>query len=366
MNNELETLTILNHVERCEDTDDIRAILKEYDRNYLCWQRYISALLDESGLSYGKFAERCEISKNTLKKWCTTGGIPRCRNTYIKIGFGLAMSTNEVNTLLVRYGGYHGLNAKDLFDAVCIYLLEKQVTTYESYAYSDALELYNKCLGEKTSCEIESVETVALMNEIKSFITEDDFITFTKNYGAMFCKDRPKLVSYLQAYLSAKMLSMEITDDKKQSIHSYFLSCGIPLRYEKILSNIFAHGAVPRREQMISLGIYLEMMPDELNKLLSLSGMEELCAKNRIECIIIFALHNLCLTHPEIPLSNAMQLMSVSNDNDLVESCARTVKEYTKNIYHCEDSDVKSVAEYIRQILTELDLDAAHEIIELL
>lgn len=366
MNNEFETLTILNQVERCEDTDDIRAILKEYNRHYLCWQRYISVLLDESGLSYGKFAKRCEISKNTLKTWCTLGGIPRCRNTYIKIGFGLSMNTKEVNTLLVRYGGYHGLNVKDLFDAVCIYLLEKQVTGYESYTYSDALELYNRCLGEKTSCEIECVETAVLMNEIRSFITEDDFITFTKNYGGMFSNERPKLVSYLQTYLSAKMLPIEIMEDKKQSIHSYFLSSGIPARYEKILSNIFTHGSVPRREQMISLGIYLEMMPDELNKLLSLSGMEELCAKNRIECIIIFALHNLCLTHPEIALSNSMQLISVSNDNDLIENCTEIVEEYTKNIYHCEDGDIKSVAEYVRQILTELDLDAAHEIIELL
>ena len=48
----------------------------------------------------------------------------------------------------------------------------------------------------------------------------------------------------------------------------------------------------PDRNKIISLGIHLNMDVEQINKMLELAQMEELCAKNPFENAIIYALEN--------------------------------------------------------------------------
>ena len=61
---------------RCETAEDVLALLEERDGWAESWQDYFAGLFDASGLSYARFAARCGLSKNTVKRWRLQGGIP--------------------------------------------------------------------------------------------------------------------------------------------------------------------------------------------------------------------------------------------------------------------------------------------------
>ncbi|MDO4553419.1 MAG: hypothetical protein Q4C22_07800, partial [Bacillota bacterium] len=358
--NELETMFLFQEVERCEDTEDVREILRRYDSSFLSWQREINRLVDESGCSYQKLGERCGISKNTIKSWCLRGGAPRCRNTYLKLAFGLEMSAKEADRLLVRYGGYPGLYARDLFDAVCIFLLDRQVRRRERVSYEDARALFARCNGQSRAAD-ENLDTVTVAETIRKIEDEEEFIAFVESHKDAFCRGRSALSKYLRTYVEARSRELGGTGEST-SLHGYFSASGIPSRYEKIFSNLSLYGVIPRREQLMALGLFLEMTPEELNRTLVLAGMEPLCAKNRLECVLIYALQQLCLLHPELPLSNAMLLLAATEDPALAEECRRIVAEYTERTYRCDHRDLETVADYVRQLFRELDLEQSEEL----
>jgi len=364
MQNELETAVILREVERCEDSEDLRRVLRQYQGHYLDWQEFIREALDEGGYSYEKLAGRCGVSKNTVKSWCQRGGAPRCRNTYLKLAFGLGMNVEETNRLLIRYGGYPGLYARELFDAVCLFLLERRARLDVSHGYGDAELLFEACSG-RAALQDQNLETRALETRIRSLRDTEEFIRFSAEYAASFAERRGGLCQYLRTYVAAKQEEARLLGDKA-SVRRYFADSGIPSRYGKVYSRIVRHGIVPRKEQLIALGLYLEMTVDELNRLLRLAGMEPLCAKNRLECVIIYALQQLCLLHPELPLSNALLMLRVAEDAQLRREYQEIVAEYTANHYRSADSDPESVAAYVRDILAEIDEGQARELLELL
>ena len=359
MRDETKTAVIARAAETCEDTEDVRAMLRLYDGYYVSWQKHLVRLLDESGLSYAKFAERCALSKNTVKKWCTQGGAPRSRSTCLKIAFGLDMDAAETSRLLVRYGGYHGLYAKDLFDACCIFLLDRKTRA----RYDDAVRLFNRCAQDTPAPTADPLSTVVAREQIAEAQTERDFVAFTRQYGAALARRNEKLSVYLRDLLTARIRT-GVGD--AESVHAYFSDNCIPARYEKLVSQICTHGLTPRRETLLALGIHLELTPEELSELLRRAGMEGLCAKNRLECVILYALRQLCLLHPELPLSNAMQLLAVTQDEQTAGACRSIVQEYTETQYHCAADDAVSVADEVRRLLAALDLEEAGELLALL
>ncbi len=407
MRNELETTVIERDVELCEDSSDLREILRKYDSCYLNWQSCINRLLDESGLSYNRLAGKCGISKNTLKKWCCQGGAPRSRNTFLKIGFGLGMSPAEVNRLLTRYGGYHSLYAKDLFDAVCIFTLQRRSAGGQDagrFTFAYAEELYRRCLEKQTGKKPPEPSDETFLNtetaaeRIREMKAEEDFLRFSADHGDLLTGRGQKLAAYLQEYLLARDPERRLSaacgerrsageprgtgegpwpEDCRSAggrphpapalnASSVFSALGIPRRFEKIWSMLTVHGTVPRREQLIALALHLEMAPEEVNRLLELAGMEALCAKDRLECVVIYALQQMCLLHPEIVLSNAIDLLAVTRDEGQRKRCREIVEEYTRNCYQCSDEEADSVSGYVRDLLRTLDLDEAEEFLSLI
>lgn len=377
MRNELETVTIAREVESCEDTAELGEILKKYEEYYVSWKSCVNRLLDESGLSYVRFAEKCGVSKNTVKKWSREGGAPRSRNTFIKIGFGLTMDPGQVSRLLVRYGGYHGLSPKDPFDAVCIYALQRRAAGDDTYTFARAESLYSRCafyadetagspkagkdgFGDTIEAGGKSVylETVMAEELLLNMQTEEDVLRFTAENPELFQRRGKKLASYVEDYLRAKW--------QGKNVSAALNTIGLPKRFEKILSGLFVHGSIPRREKLIALAIHLEMSPEETDRLLILAGMEGLCAKDRLECVVIYALQQICLLHPELPLSNAMELLAVSRDEELRRRCRDIVEEYTVNCYRCSEEEADSAADYVRDLLCSLDLEEAGELLELI
>lgn len=339
-------------VERCETVADVLRLLEEPDGWNEPWQAYFAALLDGSGLSYGRFAARGGLSRNTVKRWRLQGGVPRSRDSFVRVGFGAAMKPEAVSAMLSRYGGYTGLNPRDPFDAACIFCLGSG----ELYSYAGAEALCRRLLPELPEPSPSGLSTTKLSAHLSAVDTETAFREFFQMFGAELCGRKRKLERFLDEFLTIRR--MEAARSGGGSIHSLAL----PPDAEKRISLLRRHGIVPRRKKLIALGLHLNMSLDELDLLLQYAGMEPLSARDRLETVLIYALQQLALTHPELALGNATALLAVTRDAGTRRRCTELAREYWRRGYRSEPDDVESAARYVRAILESLDLEEAVEL----
>ncbi|WP_125114970.1 hypothetical protein [Agathobaculum sp. Marseille-P7918] len=347
-------------VSRCETVADVLALLEDRDGWAEPWQTFFAGLLDASGLSYSRFASRCGLSKNTVKRWRMQGGAPKSRDTYVKIGFGAAMPPQAVSDMLSRYGGYCGLNPRDSFDACCIFCLQRRARGDTRYDYAAAEAMYHRLLTGQPSNGPSSITTTKLMAHLSAVDTEAEFAAFLQEFGTELTGRKQKLERYLADYLTVHQL--EAARDGGGSLHSL----GLPAWVEKQLSQLRRHGIVPRRRSLTALGLHLNMTLEELDVMLHYAGMDPLRARDRLECVLIYALQQLALTHPELALGNATALLAVTRDAATRRRCTELAQEYWQAGYQSEAEDVESVAGYVRCVLEELDLEEADELLGLL
>ena len=347
-------------VSRCEAVADVLALLQDGDGWAEPWQAFFSGLLDASGLGYVRFAARCGLSKNTVKRWRLQGGAPKSRDTYIKVGFGAAMPPQAVSDMLSRYGGYCGLNPRDPFDACCVFCLQRRAQGDVRYDYAAAEALYRRLLAGQGTGGPSNLTTTRLMARLSAVETEQGLGVFLQAFGAELTGRKQKLERYLDEYLTVHRL--EAARDGGGSVHSL----GLPPWAEKQLSLLRCHGIVPRRRSLTALGLHLNMTLEELDVLLHYAGMEPLRARDRLECVLIYALQQLAITHPELALGNATALLAVTRDARTRQRCTELAREYWQAGYRSEDGDVESVAGYVRHVIEQMELDEADELLDLL
>ncbi|MGO5027747.1 hypothetical protein [Candidatus Agathobaculum pullicola] len=349
-------------VSRCETVADVLALLEERDGWAEPWQLFFAGLLDASGLSYSRFASRCGLSKNTVKRWRLQGGAPKSRDTYIRIGFGVAMPPKAVSDMLSRYGGYCGLNPRDPFDACCVFCLQRREQGEMRYDYAAAEALYHRLLSDWSPDGPSGITTTRLMAHLSAVDTEAEFAAFLQTFGAELTGRKQKLERYLEEYLTVHRLEVVRDGGGRGSLHSL----GFPAWVEKQLSQLRCHGMVPRRRSLTALGLHLNMTLEELDVLLHYAGMDPLRARDRLECVLIYALQQLALTHPELALGNATALLAVTRDAATRRRCTELAQEYWQAGYRSEAEDVESVVGYVRYVLEQLDLEEADELLHLL
>ena len=346
----------------CETIDDVLEMLEACSEQYLSWQSFVAELLEASGYSYNRFAAACGIGKNTIKRWCLQGGVPKSRDAFLKVGFGAGMEPDQVSFMLSRFGGYPGLNPRDPFDAICIFCLRKRCGGDTRFDYGAAEAIYARYLPERQVCGIDSATTTKLMERLLSIDTETEFAQFFHEYGPSLSGRKQKLERYLEDFLTVRRLEAGRGAGRPASLHSLHL----PPEMEKQLSAMKKHGAIPRRRSLIALGLHLDMTLEELDMMLQYAGMDRLCVRDRLECVLVYALQQLALTHPELALGNATALLAVSRDPVTRQRCSALAEEYWNICYRSEPEDVESVSRYLKQVLEQLDLEEAEELLPLL
>lgn len=353
----------MNHkieLSQCETIADVVALLEEQDTWVESWQTFFSGLLDSSGLSYGRFSARSGLSKNTVKRWCQQGGAPKSRDTYVKVGFGASMTPEAVSEMLSRYGGYCGLNPRDPFDACCIFCLQRRSRGDLRYDYGASEALYQRFLQRRPAENLSSLSTTKLMAHLSTIDTETEFAAFLREFEGELTGRKQKLEPYLEEYLTVQRL--EAARSGGGSLHSL----GFPAQVEKQLSLLKRHGVIPRRRSLIALGLHLNMTLEELDRLLCYAGMDPLRTRDRLECVLIYTLQHLSLTHPELALGNATALMAITRDAATRQRCTELAREYWKAGYQSEPEDIESAAAYVRCVLEQLDLEESAELLSLL
>lgn len=358
-----KTMYVEKNIYHKDSISDLIEYIQQEKDSFLNWQFYINQQLQLRGCSYEKFGKMVGFSKNTIRSWCCNGTMPRSRDMFIKLAFGLKMNVDETNELLTKYGKYSALYAKDLYDAITIYVINQRVGNWddERYCY-DSLEKWNNKFEEIFKAHqvnrkyYYDPKTIGVYNDISGIKDDSAFEEYVLANKEIFFSSYSSLICFIDDFIQIRISEKkDDTDETKYSWHKYVTEKGLDSSFEIMISRLKRDGLLPRREQLIALGIHLNMVENDINKMLSLANMKELYARDMAESLIMYLLRNAEIADPDLQLNNAWKYVMATSDRKLK-------KEYQDIIerYYCNDTaedwseeGIEDLAEYIIKMINE-------------
>jgi len=361
------TRILQDQVERCEDINNLLEFLAQNDRSMIEWRAFINHLVDMSGFSYTQFAKNCGMSRKTIVSWCEKGVMPRSRNQFIRIGFAVGMSLDMMNDFLQRYGKHPRLYSKSIEDALFIFALNNDLS-YESAALLQERfgELFHS--DEKKNLSKNVYKTINLQSRILSLQTIQQLETFLQENREAFSAPYRTLVEFIDNYVEVNTHDY-VETNKAASLHAFLCekvkNPKMVSTYNTMISMLRNSAVIPRRNALIVLGIHFDMALDDINAMLSMAGMEPLCAKDKLESVLIYAIENAVLNNPDIELSNAMLLKNFTENPEVKRHCLQIIDRYESGGYASLEED-GGVIRYVEDALRYLDPESTGEIFSLL
>ncbi|MCM1159185.1 MAG: helix-turn-helix domain-containing protein [Bacteroidales bacterium] len=354
---------------KCEDIQDMQLFFDRNSGYFTDWKAFINYLLDLGGYSYTEFARLCDMSRNTIISWCEQGKIPRSREQFIRIGFAVNMSLGELNDFLQRYGKYPRLTAKNIEDAVTIFSVQNHLT------YNQCLELkehfssiFQHVLKERKSNRNKAYvyfSTKELESQLLNAKTLLDFEMFIEKNITAFTNCYINLVDFLDSYIC---LNTADAHGVPRSLNSFLQETvdnpSIAAGFNTMVSKLRCRGTVPSRIHLIALGIHLRMTANDIDTMLCFAGMEPLCAKDKLESVILFAAECAVIQNPEIEFSNAFFIKQYTRNTELKEKCDSIISSFEITGYRLDNS--ADLFTYITDTLFTIDSDIADDILYLL
>lgn len=296
---EVSTGYLFDVVSRLENIEEYKNLLFGIADGKKKWIEIINEIVTENGYTATELGKLCGVSRQAAKKWMD-GALPKKRETFIKIGFAAHYDLEQMNFFLQRYGGGTKLYPKCLEDSVYIFVLNS--TTIE-HTYQSCQSIIDLLSAEISTTDDESndgnYETVGVLETLTNISTLPEMLSFVANNADIYRKQYVKLYEYIEEFIQKNLLDDGFEDDNVSSLaNSQQWSASLRL----CVSEISQKKWYPQRNKIISLGIHLNMNLEEINKMLSLAQMEDLCAKNPFENAIIYSLENALLEdviHPD-------------------------------------------------------------------
>ncbi len=369
-----------NAVEVTEDIEELSALLRELETKQSSWPVYLAMEKESRGLKTAVLAKRCGLTRQGIEKWQNKGALPDSRTTFIKLGMAFGMNLTEMNHLLQRYGKYPKLYAKNMHDALCLYVIEQYgKTTPESAKHVDYpyghVEALDARLQEKLSAwEVEGAlgqedRTLHVQAGIASAPSDADFLEYLREHRTVFLSHSyQQLEQCIHDFIRIQQL--DATDpDAVPTIHALVQSGMLAKGFEKVYSQLHTRGEVPSRLKLIAIGLSFNMTVEMIDQLLSLAGMEPLCARDRLELVLIFAVRCAHIYDPTLEYDIAHKLSQSTQDEGRRRQCAE-IKELHERIlrdYPPSKLEIGSVNEYVRHVLAQLRMEEeAGELLDLL
>ena len=365
------TEKLLEKVKRCEDIDDIRNLLRLHSSFYINWKAYINNLVDRyGGYSINKFAAKCRFNKNTVRSWCEKGVMPRNRKEYIKLGMGLGMNEEEINYLLQRYAKYPRLYAKNIDDAIYLFAINNgkdfEYTECLRSALTDRFQMIE--FTRETARLNTLYKTAKVRQDLLSIQFEEELVAFIDLYIDMFAAVYDDLINFIDNYILIN--TFDYVNYQGEDSLNLFLTAKIKNKriislFNHMICMLKKHRIIPDKTKLIAFGLYLNMSLNDMNLMLKKAGMEPLCARDKAESVVIYALNDIFLKNPDIELSNKQLLEIFVNDDTLKEECRGFIRMSDKYGYQSEFSD-EEVTEYVKNQLENINLDDTKDLLELL
>lgn len=340
----MTTTVLYKELMKCKKDKELELYLENYEKQQRNWGMFVSEQMILRGLSYEKMGDLCGFSKNTIKSWCEKGVVPRSREQYIKLGFGLGMNEEELNHLLLNYGGYPELYAKDVYDAICIYFLKQRMQNMQDERYRYSMlklwyEEYEKFVMEHMANEefYKEVSTKNMHQELLEKEDEEAFRAFLEKREDVFLSSYSALYTYMENYIKICCKEMELDLQKKMSPHQLFFEKHLDSGFEVAYSKLKNYGIVPSRKQLISFGIAMNMSLKELDRMLEYARMRPMYVRNRWECIYIYLLRQFEQEHPMVVLENAFKMEQMVKSPELRELYQGIINHF----YSIEESSIE-------------------------
>lgn len=366
----IDTVYAKSEILAQKSAEDLLDYIKNNDEIFINWKKYILHCMEILGLTYAKLASMTGFSKNTIKSWCTEGIMPKNRDMFIKLAFGLNLDIEHTNELLTKYGKYSELYAKDLYDAIVIYVLNKRRSNPENpmYQYEALGYWFDKFKDIRATRLVDGklnlqTMTVGVYNSIIGIEQDADFEKYIYDNKDIFFSTYSELVEFIDEFIRIRKSELEdVNDDNpenKYSWHRIAKEKNLDQSFEKMLSELRNHGIVPKREKLIALGIHLNMVSSDINNMLSLAHMKELYARDKVESLLLYILRNAVLTDPDLELGKAMKYYYGATSRRFKKEYDETIKKYQEQEDAAEwgDDYIEDLAEYIRNQLTDLNLE---------
>lgn len=349
-----DTAWINESVGKCENLAELKEILNRNNAYHYEWKQYINRLVEKNHVNYVQMAKICHSSRNTVKKWCRDGVIPQNRQTFIKIALGFRLDLDETNELLQHFGKYPRLYAKSMEDAICIFLLshkeEEPGDLYTIYQqmHEVLLEKIQKTIEEN---EVLRIDTVVLEKSIQNEKTLEDFEKFVIENNTVYQTSFQKLIDFIELFIKAK----------EENMHRFSEHNELDFSYEKMMSRLKKRKECPDRMMLILLGVHLNMSTEYINNMLSLAYMAPMCAKDNLECIIMYVVESAYLNNPSYTIESAMILKYYQENPDIQKKCEQILENYWKSdkeykAVSKEDTTLnENISSYLKEVLMELE-----------
>lgn len=286
---EITTGYLYDVASRSESLEEYKKLLVSIADQKKNWIQIIKQIVSDNGYSASEFGKACGVSRQAAQKWMN-GAVPKKRETFIRIGFAAHYNLEQMNYFLQRYGRCNKLYPKCLEDSVYIFVLNSDTI---EHTYQSCQSIIDLLKVELTTTEEdnqnESYETIALLESLSSLSTLPEMLAFVAENTSVYRDQYSKLYTYVEDFIQRNLLSDGIEED---SVYNLANSQQWSSSLRHCVSEISQKKWYPDRNKIISLGIHLNMDVDQINKMLELAQMEELCAKNPFENAIIYALEN--------------------------------------------------------------------------
>jgi hypothetical protein len=315
--NGFETFYIRDEISKCEDLDELKEkIFPLIHSQKEEWSGKINGIIQTAGVTKTKFADLCGVSRVSVDKWCK-GSIPKNRETFLRIGMAAGYNVEKMNQLLQRYGRYPALYSKSLEDCICIYVISHEYgdKTIEKYQYI-LNKIKENIIRDENAEVMDNISTVKFDAKLSAVKDEDELEQFITDNIAMFANAYHKFYAYVKMNISANYMEPAYAD----SVFEMAEVQGWSSSLRQCVSAIRQNKWYPTRNKVISLGLHLSMDHEQIDEMLELAHMEQLCAKNIFESVIMFILD-------DASLNDMLDMESEDYDPDELCNYAREILE---------------------------------------
>lgn len=302
--------------EDCLNLDDFKEkVLTNLEDVREAWSRHVKEEIERTGISQTKFGELCGVSRTTIcERWIKKGAIPADRETFIRFGFAVGYSLEEMNSFLVRFGKFSELYSKNVEDCIYIFVLKSKelphtFATCEMIAKKvglvfgkrDDATIDDNKVGlfstEETDKELSFVHSI---KELEEYLVEhkeqfqykyDGFYSYVKQFVKLNNEEIAAIRNDEDLVDGAKLLGD--ASSRKMNINSrnaFNQNMFTSSSFRQYLEDVYHNRVIPKRREIVKIGLILNMNYRQLNQLLDYVHMEPLCGKSPTESALIYAL----------------------------------------------------------------------------
>ena len=146
-------------------------------------------------------------------------------------------------------------------------------------------------------------------------------------------------------------------DEPGYSLHALAQQKGLNKTLENAISMLKQNRILPKRHQLITLGVLLNMTEQDINFMLNLANMLPLYPRDQIDALMIYLLSKAVEENPELESSNAMAYLEYGFNLAL----RKRYRDYLDRYFQLDlaefDSDLDNIAQYISDQIKDIDPD---------